>query len=273
DGTFPYRGYMDSVTLAAGKYQMICWGAQGGSYNKIGGYGGRTSGDINLPTQRVLYIYVGEQGYKNNTTSYAFNGGGMCGGNYNARGGGGASDIRLSGGSWNNFNSLKSRIMVAGGGGGSDNHSGGSNGGDAGGLTGSDGNKKASRTGTSLYVAKGGTQTAGGVGGHRANGEGGGSGGFGTGGNKNGSHGGGGGSGYYGGGSGHWNAAVVGSGAGGSSFISGHSGCNAISASSTSTSIIHTGQAKHYSGLFFTNTSMTSGSNSGNGQVRITPLN
>ena len=52
--------------------------------------------------------------------------------------------------------------------------------------------------------------------------------------------GGGGGGGYYGGGGGASANGVVGSGAGGSSFISGHSGCNAIDANGT-----HTGQPNH----------------------------
>ena len=46
---------------------------------------------------------------------------------------------------------------------------------------------------------------------------------------------------------------------GGSSFISGHTGCNAIAETSTSNSITHTGQANHYSGLVFTETKMIDG--------------
>ena len=91
---------------------------------------------------------------------------------------------------------------------------------------------------------------------------------------------------------------VVGGGGGGSSFISGHNGCNAVSASSTSGNMVHTGQSVHYSGLSFTNTVMIDGAgyqwttakgsyvgmpnlagtgtmtgNTGHGQVKITPLN
>ncbi len=43
---------------------------------------------------------------------------------------------------------------------------------------------------------------------------------------------------------------------GGSSFISGHEGCDAIKEESTENNIIHTGQSIHYSGLYFTNTLM-----------------
>ena len=47
--------------------------------------------------------------------------------------------------------------------------------------------------------------------------------------------------------------------AGGSSFISGHAGCNAISESSTSSNIIHTGQSIHYSNYKFEKTTMIDG--------------
>uniref|UniRef100_UPI00203D7231 glycine rich domain-containing protein n=1 Tax=Odoribacter lunatus TaxID=2941335 RepID=UPI00203D7231 len=230
------------------------------------------------------------------------NGGGTRSNKSNGRNGGGATDIRLIKGEWNNFNSLKSRIIVAGGGGGSDYYNSyGSNGGAAGGLNGYSGNYHRKIYNYSYTVAEGGSQTSGGKGGIGiSKGK---SGSFGMGGcrtehSAGGSYGSGGGSGYYGGGYGHFNNGIVGSGAGGSSFISGHSGCDAISASSTSSNIIHTGQSIHYSGVSFTNTVMIDGAgykwttakgsyigmpnfsgtgtmtgNTGNGQVRITPLN
>ena len=45
----------------------------------------------------------------------------------------------------------------------------------------------------------------------------------------------------------------MGGGADGSSFISGHNGCDAIKEESTENNIIHTGQSVHYSELYFTN--------------------
>ena len=66
----------------------------------------------------------------------------------------------------------------------------------------------------------------------------------------------GGGGGYYGGYAYHCAAS------GGSSFISGYPGCNAISASSTSTNIIPTGSPNHYSGYIFINSSMIAGDSS-----------
>ncbi len=171
--------------------------------------------------------------------------------------GGGATDIRLTNGSWDNFNSLKFRIMVAGGGGGRGYSTNVSSyfPGCAGGLTGQDayGNHMWTFAGT------GGTQTSGGIDSEHTtkyldlNGL------FGKGGKGYGNYdgGGGGGSGYYGGSGG-----IVDSGSGGSSFISGHTGCNAISSSSTSSNIVHTGQPNHYSGYVFTNTVMKAGNES-----------
>lgn len=65
------------------------------------------------------------------------------------------------------------------------------------------------------------------------------------------------GSGYYGGASS--TVSPCDATCGGSSFISGHNGCDAIAENSTSSKIIHTGQANHYSGLVFTNTIMIDG--------------
>ena len=45
----------------------------------------------------------------------------------------------------------------------------------------------------------------------------------------------------------------------GSSFISGHNGCDAIKEESTENNIIHTGQSIHYLGIYFTNTLMIYG--------------
>lgn len=131
----------------------------------------------------------------------------------------------------------------------------------------------------------GGTQTGGGTtstlptsGGTGTNGS------FGLGGNGNSDWGSAGGGGYYGGGGGGWTGYSVDSGAGGSSFISGRTGCDAISSTSTNGAITHTGQAVHYSGLKFVNTVMRAGNevmptqdgsstrtgNAGNGYAKIT---
>ena len=190
--------------------------------------------------------------------------------------GGGATDIRLTNGDWDNFNSLKSRIMVAAGGGGAGYNIGVSYfPGAAGGLSGQD--AYGSRMWT--FAGTGGTQTSGGKGYDsdkytETKGL------FGKGGTGHGNYdgGGGGGGGYYGGSGG-----VVDSGSGGSSYISGHSGCKTITSTSTSTNISHSSSPNHYSGKVFTNTVMKAGNesmpsptggtetgHSGNGYAKIT---
>ena len=290
NNTFAYTGHMDSVTLAVGKYKMECWGARGGG--SAGGNGGYVSGNISLNGTQKLYVCVGEKG-SNSPSNGTFNSGNYteytyascCGGGY-AYAGGGASDIRLREGDWSSFDGLKARIMIAGGGGGAATYYAYSTGGYGGGLIGGSGSKY----GVNGSIPLGGSQIAGGT---ATNGV---SGSFGIGGNRGGV--GKGGGGYYGGAGACHAGGTVGGGGGGSSFISGHNGCNAVSASSTSGNMVHTGQSVHYSGLSFTNTIMIDGAgyqwttakgsyvgmpnlagtgtmtgNTGHGQVKITPLN
>ena len=253
-------------------YKIECWGASGGNsyeddrhsgyYNTVyGGKGGYCSGKVIFPSNLSVYIYVGQTG--EGTIEKTFNGGGTAGSDYDSKSGGGATDVRLVEGWWNNFLSLKSRIIVAAGGGGAEHYLEGSNGGNAGGMSGGNGFFS---MGEQLYpysIATGATQTLGGIG--AKGGINGYDGTFGCGGNycgvqfSDGYFGSGGGSGYYGGGAGSVNHYVVGTGAGGSSFISGYVGCDAISSESTEGNIIHTGQPNHYSGYVFTNSVMIDG--------------
>ena len=243
-----------SITLEPGEYVMECWGARGGrgrtnwTLDKWGGYGAHVQGTILLSTNQLFYTYVGGVGYDSGTNGKCggatggWNGGGRGGNDANCdskpepgAGGGGASDIRLVYGAWNDAASLKSRIMVAAGGSGASYSASGR----AGGTVSSSGASQ-----TSGYA-------------------------FGSGGpgvNNSGctSGTGGGGSGYYGGRGGQSNNDV---GHGGSSFISGHAGCNAINASGS-----HTGLPNHFSGVQFYNTSMQAGIQGGNGYIRISPV-
>ena len=256
-------------------YKIECWGASGGnSYSGVtdgvsytntvyGGKGGYCSGWIALPHNISVYVYVGQSGEE--ILEQTFNGGGTAGINGNAFSGGGATDIRLIDGDWNDFKSLKSRIIVAAGGGGAQHYYAGSNGGYAGGLIGQNGfySSRPDNSHDPYTVSIGATQTSGGKGGIGKKSSPDGT--FGIGGNGNaflteGSFwGSGGGSGYYGGGGGGVNQWIVGSGSGGSSFISGHTGCDAIAESSTESNIVHTGKASHYSGKVFTNSVMIAG--------------
>lgn len=145
---FSYTGGPQSyITSSTGKYKVELWGAGGGDGSGTGGkfqdvasHGGRgsyTSGIIQLSSNFNLYIYVGGQGkYGSGVSSFGgpvggFNGGGN-GGNSASGSGGGATDVRLTSGVWNNKASLESRIMVAAGGGGADNYGGTLNGNDDG---------------------------------------------------------------------------------------------------------------------------------------------
>lgn len=231
---FDYLGSEQQfIVPQTGTYQLEMWGSSGGNYDGTGGLGGYTKGNISLLKSRNLYIYVGEYPSYINGLCYESNPNNSFNGNKegSCSGGGGATDVRLvSNDAWYSFNSLKSRIMIAGGGGGAAYNG---TGGSAGGLIGYEGvgfDKNLS------YVE--------GIGGNQTSST------FGFG-NRGTSSGGGG---YYGGEAG--NAANAG---GGSSFISGHDGCDAIEEESTETNIIHTGQSKHYSGLYFTNTLMIDG--------------
>ncbi len=274
----PYDGY----------YKVELWGAQGGNAT-YSGKGAYTSGAIYLDKNTNLYLYIGGNGY-----SYSgYNGGGTAV-RYPSFYGGGATDIRYfknheptsSELAWNSALGLNSRIMVAAGGSGASafqdlNYNQLNVGAHAGGLTGYPGNYNhyncSSHSRPIVSPAQGGSQTSGGAGAvcsgaclhgtsYSAS--------FGVGAQDmtgdNYSAGGGGG-GYYGGGGGVTTNCNITSSAGGSSFISGHTGCVAITEGSTSNpravkiSGCATGTTDnecsiHYSGKKFTNTEMIDGS-------------
>ena len=126
-GEFDYTGsYSKYKIKETGYYKIECFGANGGyavgngTIRGKGGKGGYTSGIIQLNQGETLYVYVGGHGTdavagKDSTNGY--NGGGLgTEDHYDddaAGAGGGATDIRLISGKWDNFKSLKSRIMVA----------------------------------------------------------------------------------------------------------------------------------------------------------------
>ena len=258
--TFNYTGSEQTFAVPiSGMYKIEMWGAEGydnPAYNYSSGKGSYTKGNIELNKNENIYFYIGGVGINGTINrpygTYAFNG--ASGGNYTCYSyhnhnsayneyGGGATDIRLKNGNWNDFESLKSRIMVAAGGSATSAYYNGTPGG---GILGYDGN---STTGA--------TQTSGG---------GPSQGGFGFGGIPTyndlcgDSEAQGAGSGYYGGGATTKTGEnIPTSSSGASSFISGHNGCDAISEESESNNIIHTGQSVHYSGYKFTDTIMIDG--------------
>ncbi len=251
---YNYTGdYQTFIAPLRGKYRFELWGSQGASASvKPGGLGSYTKGDILLEKGEKLYIYVGNS----RLHEVSFNGGGL--GKVNAFSGGGATDVRLVSGPWNDFNSIKSRIMVAAGGGGAESWNGQSRGGAGGGLYSYDVPYFSSGS-WSYTLNTGSTQTSGGAGmvGRYQSGSPGTFGAGGAGGPS--SYGGGGGGGYYGGAGGGDGGPMTSGGAGGSSYISGHPGVNSIAEASTPANIIHTGDMIHYSTKYFTNTVMIDG--------------
>lgn len=251
--TYNYTGSVQTFTAPIeGYYKIELWG--GGTQSRT--KGGYTSGVIHLEQGNVLYVYVGQQ-QQGGITTFAFNGGGSV--NTGGNSGAGATDIRLVSGSWDNIDSLKSRIMVAGGAGGQDSVNASYE------LYGNGGNligQRGLKGTTDADVVYGGTQISGGQSNPTTLP----AGGFGFGGIDNSSTtdaGAGGGGGYYGGGA----AATWGAGAGGSSFISGYAGVNAITNSATLT---HSNNTIHYSNYYFVNGQMQSSVNLGNGKATIT---
>ena len=275
--------YQEFVAPEYGNYKIELWGAAGGknladnSYTnsdvRLGGKGAYTSGVITLKKNEKIYIYVGCKGRdakKATIVAGGYNGGGRGDHDHSddeaSGAGGGATDVRLvKGDNWDDFTSLKSRIMVAGGGGGASYEL---RGGNAGTLSGED----------TLY-SKGGTQTTGykfGIGqdgvyvNYNVDVAGGGGGYFGGFANSSGA-------------SNSYKAA----GAGGSSFVSGCTGCTAISGNSTENNVYFLDSNIHYSNYKFSDIVMKSGSeempnysddsiitgNSSDGHAKITLIN
>ncbi|MBQ8131847.1 MAG: RICIN domain-containing protein [Bacilli bacterium] len=185
----------------SGWYKIELWGAAGGG-NANGGYGSYTSGIIWLEENRHLYFYIGNSGNCGSSNSglakYNFNGAGRSSGS--SCNGGGATDVRLRDGAWND--NLEYRIMVAAGGGGS--YSTSQKGGAGGGFYGYRGRNGG--TYTSAFSTSS----------------------FGKGLNGPSGNSGGGGGGYYGG-----TATANTSGGGGSSYISGYAGSRSVGRSNS----------------------------------------
>ena len=158
-----------------GSYKLETWGAQGGSYGSVyGGYGGYSTGQLQLNSESKLYINVGGEGgsVTQGIISGGYNGGGQSkhdnSNYYNVRwfgSGGGATHIATKSGLLKTLNeSISSLLIVSGAGGGSyySNYTGEptANGGSGGGYIGVDG--ITSGIGGWGSYGTGGTQTQGG---------------------------------------------------------------------------------------------------------------
>jgi len=161
-----YSGnYHEFTATVNGKHTIELWGAAG-NYEPANmrdqvGAGAYVKGSIDLNVGDKLYIYVGQNAKGQDTTNDSFCGASFNAGSisgcsaapngtridscspdancHNSSSGGGATDVRIIGGAWDDATSLASRIMVAGGGGGTQRYGRGAvvgKGGDAGGLVG-----------------------------------------------------------------------------------------------------------------------------------------
>ena len=265
----PYR-----ILLSPGLYTFELWGAQGGDgrYQNqetmregSGGRGAYVTGSIRIAGTQVFYLYIGGKGEDQSAIDSTRSRGGFNGGGYggvdfretppeSGAGGGGSTDIRLFHG--NSLFELKSRIMVASAGGGSVSTNNSNSywhsyqGGDGGTIEGV----------SHLTACTPGTQTTGvfgsGKDGLDFSAED-----FFYGGSTGGS-----GSGYYGGEcqkdteAGNYQESAAG---GGSSFISGYEGCDAVKYEDKDGKQVHTGKPLHYSHLFFTEMKMMKKGDSG----------
>lgn len=106
--TFYYAATSQGVTLEPGYYLFEVWGAAGADWNQAGGKGGYAKGVVKITRDTTVYAYVGAKGN------------GWNGGGGGKRTGGGGTDFRMlnRGADWGNYDSLLSRVIVAGGGGG-----------------------------------------------------------------------------------------------------------------------------------------------------------
>ena len=257
------------VHFQPGSYLIECWGASGGLRPEAeSGFGAYTSGIIDISTPTTLFVVLGEEGsfsdVKVATHNPTFNGGGSGGIQkenqvYGAGSGGGATDIRINfTGSWSDFDSLKSRIMVAAGGSGTTYYFGYALGASGGSLKGFSGEYYRNDLDT-ITVSTSATQNKGGIGckGDRSDGD---DGQFGIGGNWGGSHcSSGGGGGYFGGGGDGISNEFHCSGSGGSSYISGFSNCHSIKKDAKYENPLTEKNPIHYSNYYFGRPKMIDG--------------
>jgi len=264
--SFSYTGDAQSYTFYQNcQYRVELWGASGGksTSGNGAGYGAYVAGGLSIKTQIPLYIYVGQKGVTTNNTG-AWNGGGPKGTEAADGSGGGGSDIRTVNGDWSSDEGLRSRIAAAGAGGGDDDcrpHS--PLGGNAGGLIGPSANPAAFPTiDPASIVFSPATQTQAGIVGRiNASDYPTSYGAFGRGAPSPINALAGGGGGWYGGSNSDTHSM------GGSSYISGHTGCVAVTSTSDSTpkSGCTTGTTDNSCsvspyGYTFTNTVMIDGS-------------
>ena len=226
-----YFGYPCSLKTTCSPFKVVfrfktiakveLWGASGGPANSqnssLGGKGGYVSGKHLFRQNIPYYFYIGAMGEKSGRETFGGGASGTTrkgdGGCYGGGSGGGATDIRMIKG--DSEEALKSRIIVAAGGAGSEYYGTPVPGGYGGGLYGQNSTRQVWAGSASYVNGSGATPFIGGIGRNGIFGQ------LGKASPTVGTYGSGGGGGYYGGGSGGSEHAIVYSGAGGSSFVSG----------------------------------------------------
>lgn len=237
------------LSLQPGVFQFELWGARGAELNQgISGLGAYTSGVLFLNRALTLFVYIGATGFYNSIKGRMMTSSGP-------NGSGGSTDVRLEASdNWYDEKSLVTRIMVASGGGSAEGIPAfGGNGGTLQGESSSfltnicpGANQTSSSQCDPITIPDGTFAPVSGAFGYVVDPD------------KpdNTYDGGWGGNGYYSGAS--YPGAFGGS--GGSSFISGHPECKAIKRPNDGDStIVHTNDSIHYSGIFFNYTHMIAG--------------
>ena len=133
-----------------GTYKLEVWGAQGG---ENGGYGGYSTGKVNLTSGEKIYINIGGLGVSKDSGS-AYNGGGRGYATYATCGsGGGATHIAKVSGLLSTLSSKTSNILIVAGGGGGYCHD--TTGGSGGGISGGGSNPGTQTSGNAFGVGAG----------------------------------------------------------------------------------------------------------------------
>ena len=178
---FDYTGTEQVFTApVSGTYKLETWGAQGGSaYDYYGGYGGYSSGTVNLNANDTIYVNVGGNGVASGDGAIGGYNGGASSGKSGDKpeisrqgSGGGATHIASISGILSLLENNKEHVLIVSGGGGGSNYWPGSDrdgvqygyGGAGGGIKGNPGTSFCTGYNTCHIYGNGGSQIAGGSG-------------------------------------------------------------------------------------------------------------
>ena len=148
--SYTTSGEQTYTVPTTGTYKLEVWGAQGG---ENGGYGGYSTGKVNLKSGEKIYINIGGLGVSKDSGS-AYNGGGRGYATYATCGsGGGATHIAKVSGLLSTLSSKTSNILIVAGGG--DGYCHDTTGGSGGGISGGGSNPGTQTSGNAFGVGAG----------------------------------------------------------------------------------------------------------------------